>query len=172
MRTRVVLFALVIVLVSSFAAVQAQDEMMAVVCDSDLILSLYVAEYSFGFAAVHGQLMTDMPDMALPDLASFDKGQFAPLFDSMMSMMSEDMSGSMMSEDMMNGVVEAMSMDQMALETAMAEMMPEGSDDMMMTSLDVPTVADEPAECTALRDELRHFYTALAYSSTMMSQDM
>jgi hypothetical protein len=171
MRTRIVLFALLVVLVAGFAVVHAQDEMMAVVCDSDLILSLYVAEYSFGFAAVHDQMMADMPDMALPDLAAFDKGQFAPLFDSMMTMMNEDMTmaNSMMSEEMMTGVMEAMAMDQAEMDAAMAEMMLEGGE---MMALVTPTVADEPAECTALRDELRHFYTALAYSSMMMNEEM
>lgn len=160
---KIAVFAVLVVLVSglAFGAVGAQDAMTEkIVCDSDLILSLLSAEYNFGFAAVYDQMMMaesgDAMGMAL-DLAAFEKGQFAPLFDGMMAM-----PDSMMSEEMMNGVVEAMGMDMAELDSMM--MTPEG-----MTTLVPPVIADEPAECTALRDELRHFYTALAYTtSTMM----
>lgn len=167
---KIAVFAVLVVLVSglAFGAVGAQDAMTEkIVCDSDLILSLLSAEYNFGFAAVYDQMMMaesgDAMGMAL-DLAAFEKGQFAPLFDGMMAMMDESMAmpNSMMSEEMMTSVVEAMGMDMAELDSMM--MAPEG-----MTTLVPPVIADEPAECTALRDELRHFYTALAYTtSTMM----
>lgn len=173
MRTRFTLVVLVVLFITSFATVYAQQEMAHVVCDADLILSLYTAEYNFGFGAIHDQMMVDNPDMQLPNFEAYDTGQFAPLFASMMTMMNEDMSmpDSMMNEEMMTSVMDAMSMDQAAMDTAMGEMMPEGTDTSAMTALVAPTVADEPAECTALRDELRHFYTSLAYSSMMMNQE-
>src|SRR5688572_21746087 len=86
----VVLFAGFVGLVSR--PTQAQDEMMTHTCDSSLIALLYIAEYHYDF---HSMSM---------DLATFEKGQFAPLFDAMMSMMEDD-TGAMMAtaEPMMDG---------------------------------------------------------------------
>lgn len=168
-RLQVFALALVIVLAAGFAfnssnrVVRAQEgEMGSVVCDGDLILSLYFAEYDYNFAAVYDEMMVAMPDMAMPGLDVFDKGQYAPLFDSMMTMMTEDMAmpESMMSEDMMTSVMEMMSD-----ETMMMEAMSQGEG---MTELAALSVDGEPAECTALRTELHKFYTALAYSRQMM----
>lgn len=165
---KIAVLAVLIVLVSglAFGAVSAQDAMTEkIVCDSDLILNLLSAEYNFGFAAVHNQMMMDSGDAMSPmlDLAAFDKGQFTPLFDGVTGMMDENMimPHSMMTEEMMPGVVEAMGMDM----TEMDSMMMGGEG---MTTLVPPVVEGEPTECTALRDELRHFYTALAYTASMM----
>lgn len=157
--------------VAGVAPVAAQDTAMtSVVCDSDLILSLYVAEYYFDYGKVVDEMMMadNAGDMMLPDLASFDKGQYAALFDSMMGMMDDTMgmTNSMMSEDQMKSLTDAMamSMDDMTAMMGDAAMM-EG-----MTTLVPAVVTGEAAECTALRAELNHFYTALAYSSAMMTE--
>ncbi len=170
--TRLAVFALVVVLIAGFGAsrsVLAQDAMAAkVTCDSDLILSLYIAEYHFDFAAVEDKLMAADSSGAMMttlDLASYDKGQFAPLFDAMMANMDSSMSTGMLDDATMTGVVTAMSMDQAMMETT-----PEAMDGAMMTELAPATITGEAPECTALRDELRHFYTALANSSAMMSE--
>lgn len=155
---------LVVALAASFAwsPVAAQDEM--VVCDSDLILQWYVAEYYFNFAAVHDMLMMEAGDDAMGvDYATIDKGQFAPLFDSMMAMMDDMMMmpESMMSEDMLAGVVELMSGDMMMDDSMMM-------DD--MTMLEPADMMDEPEVCAALRGELRDFFTAIAYQNAMMME--
>jgi hypothetical protein len=180
-RFSLTLLALALVFSFAFAAgshiARAQDAtpdmMMAhVVCDADLILSLYTAENNFGFAAVMDKMMADpnMAAMVKVHAEDYDKGQFEPLFASMMSMMDSSMAttNSMMSEDTMNHVVELMSMSMDDMEKQMMESMPASLDTMAMTTLAPATVTGEPAECTALRDELRQFYTALAYSSTAM----
>lgn len=174
MRTtlsRLSILALALILVAGFAAnraVRAQDAMPKVACDADLILSLYTAEYHFDFAAIHDQMMTADPAMTSVDLNAFDKGQYSLFFDGMMAMMGDNMSMGMMDEATMTSVMDAMAMDSAAMEAAMMEMMPEGSAE--MAALVPGTVVGEPAECTALRDELRHFYESLAYSSMMMAQ--
>jgi hypothetical protein len=146
-------------------AARAQDEMAKVVCDSDLILSLFTAEYHFDYAVVHEQMMMGASDdMMGVDLAVYEKGQFAPLFDSLMGMMSSG--DTMMGSETIQSLVDAMGMDMAAMDSMMMEMMPEGSAE--MAALVPPTVEGEAAECTALRDELRHFYTALAYTNMMM----
>jgi hypothetical protein len=168
------LFALLLVAILAFSFAlpahpsSAQDEEMmgTVACDSDLVLSLYFAEYHYNFGAVYDHMMMDMPDMALPSLELFDKGQFAPLFESMMAMMDEEMMmpESMMDEEMMNSVMDVMGMmGDEAVMMAMMDEMPEG-----MTVLMPLTVEGESAECAALRAELGKFQTALAYTSIMM----
>jgi hypothetical protein len=115
--------------------------MMTHTCDSTLIALLYVAEYDYGF---HSMM----------DTATFEKGQYAPLFDAMMSMMEE---GDMMAteEPMMEG-------DMMAT----AEPMMEG--DMMM--LMPGTIADEDPACTALRAELDAFLLKALTDGMMMDE--
>jgi hypothetical protein len=162
---RLSLIAVAVLLVASLGFTQAQDDIMKITCDSDLILSLYTAEYHFNFAAVHDAMKMAPDAMAMVDLAAFEKGQFAPLFDTMMGMMDE--MPAMMSEEAMESLMSAMSMDIESLDSMMMEMSGEG-----MAALVPPVVADEAPECTALRDELRHFYTALAYSAQMMQAGM
>jgi hypothetical protein len=146
---------------------QAQDAMAEkVVCDADLILSLYTAEYHFDYAAIHDAVMTAGMDSGF-DLAAFDYGQFTSLFESMMGMMQEDMSMGMMDADAMTGLVGMMSMSMDDMATTMMESM-EGMDMSMYTSLAAVEVEGEAAECSALRANLRQFYTALAYQSGMM----
>src|SRR4051812_37510895 len=102
-RISLTVLAFVLVVGFSFASnshiARAQDatpEMTAmgkVVCDADLILSLYTAENSFGFAAVVDKMMADpaMASMVTIHLDNYDEGQLAPLFTAMMSHMSSDM---------------------------------------------------------------------------------
>lgn len=129
-RVGVVCTVLLLVLVPAFAQVQAQDTMMTHTCDSTLITLLVIAESDYGF---HSMM----------DVASFDKGQFAPMFEAMMAEMGD---GDMMesSEDMM-GEEEMMTDD--------SSMM---GDDMMMLTPGV--VADEDPACTDLRAELEAFF--------------
>jgi len=124
--------------------VKAQDEMMMThVCDSTLITLLYIAEYDYDFRSME------------LDAASFEKGQYAPLFEAMMAdMMGDDemmdsTDGEMMEGDMTEG-----------------EMM---ETDMVMLAPAVITGEDEA--CTALRAELdTFFYHAL--TEDMMGMEM
>src|SRR5690606_17988967 len=164
MRTVLVRLSLLLVLsLMGIIVVSAQDDMMEekVVCDADLILSLYNAEYYFDYAAVHDAVMMGGMDPGF-DLSQFEYGQFAPLFDGLMGMMDESMSMGMLDEEVRTGVIEmmSMSMDDMTMES-----MPEDSMMMETVTLAPGSVSDEPAACTALRDNLRQFYTALAYEN-------
>jgi hypothetical protein len=96
------------------------------------------------------------------DFAKLDYGQYTPLFDAMMKAMDNSMamSNSMMSEDTMNAVVNTMSKG----DTMMGDTMGQ------MTELKPAAMQGEPAECTALRTELNHFYTALANEGMMMAE--
>ncbi|MBZ0295898.1 MAG: hypothetical protein K8L99_25285 [Anaerolineae bacterium] len=169
-RLSVVTLLMVLLIAVTVPLVSAQDDMMmGVTCDSDLILSLYVAEAHFNFANVHDMAM--MGDDMGVDLSNFEYGQYASLFDSMMSMMDDSM---MLPNDMGMDEAERQSMADMMVmsdeEFASAMMMDDSMmDDMAM--LAPATIADEPAECTALRSELNRFYTILAYNDTMASED-
>ncbi len=131
------------------ATVQAQDdgEMMTHVCDSSTILLLFIAEYDYGY---HSEDM---------DLASFEKGQFGFLFDSMMGMMEDmdDMEDDMMMDDEAMAEVEGMMMDMMG------EM-----DDMTMLA----GFEGEDEACTALRADLEHFLTVSIYADLTMGDMM
>jgi hypothetical protein len=123
---------------------QAQDDMMTHVCDSTLIALLFVAEYDYGFTSM---------DM---DLSTFEKGQYAPLFDAMMTMM---MDGEDMGDDMADDMTEEDMGDDM-------DMM----EDMVM--LTPGNIEGEDEACTALRAELDAFlYKALTDSMMMMESD-
>lgn len=141
--TRILLSLLLIgiVSVSAFGFVSAQDDMMTHTCDSTLITLLYIAESDYGFQS------------AGMDLSTFDKGQYAPLFEEMMAMMHDDMADDEMSDDEMMDD-EEMSDDE--------EMM----DDMMM--LPVGNIDGEEEACTALREELDAFF----YDTFTMMGDM
>lgn len=153
----------------SATSVFAQDAMEEkVVCDADLILSLYNAEYNFDYAAVHDTVMASGMDSGF-DLAKFDYGQFTPLFDSMMTMMDESMSMGMLDETMMTGMVGMMSVGMEDMSTMAMEMLPEGTMAEGATTLAAGDVAGEPAECTALRENLRQFQIALAYETMIMA---
>lgn len=135
------------------ASVQAQDDgdMMTHVCDSSTILLLFIAEYDYGY---HNDEM---------DLASFEKGQFGFLFDSMMDMMMDDMDD--MDDDMMDDAA-----------MAEAEEMIMG----MMDDMDEMTMLGgfegEDEACTALRSDLEHYLTLQLYTDLtmddMMEEDM
>lgn len=122
---------------------QAQDDMMTHVCDSTLIALLFVAEYEYGFEAMS------------VDVATLEKGQFQPLFESMMAMMDGDMMDE--GEDMAEG-------DMMATEEPMME-------DTMMVTLLPGHIADEDPACTALRDELDAFLFHAFEDSLMMGAE-
>ena len=142
---RVLLIAAFALVLSAFVGfssrtAQAQDDMMTHTCDSTLIALLYIAEHDYGFHAMS------------VDVSTFEKGQYAPLFDEMMAMMGE----------------EAMGDDMMATEEAMM-----GSEDTMMGDMVMLTpghVADEDPACTALRDELDAFLYA-ALTEGMMAME-
>lgn len=127
-------------------AAQAQDggEMMTHVCDSSTILLLYIAEYEYGY---HNDEM---------DLASFEKGQFAPLFDMMMMDM-EDMGD----EEMMD-MEEAMGEAEAAIMEMMGEM-----DGMTMLG----GVEGEDEACTALRDDVQLYLVSYLYAYMMMDME-
>jgi hypothetical protein len=124
----------ILLLVVPFAVpASAQDDMGMIVCDSTLITLLYVAQHDFGYSP-------------MMDVSTFEKGQYAPLFDAMMMMEEGEMAeGEMMEE---------MTPETMMEEGEMAE------DDMMgdMMMLAPGNVEGEPAECTELRASLESFF--------------
>src|SRR5687768_16703724 len=130
--TRLTVLVALLALAIGINGVFAQDAMEEkVVCDADLILSLYNAEYHFDYAAVHDTVMASGMESGF-DLAGFDYGQFTLLFDGMMAMMDESMSMGMLDETMMTGVVGMMSMSMDDMAASMMAAMPE---DAMMTEM-------------------------------------
>ena len=140
MRKLISIALLLMFIVALSVPVSAQDGAM-IVCDSTLMTLVLVAEYSHGFHSMH-------------DLSTFEKGQLAPLFDSMMAMME----GEMMEEEMAEG-------EMMEEEMAEGEMM----DDMMM--LAPGNVTDEPTECTDLRAEVEAYLYDTLSAEMMMAED-
>lgn len=144
MKKRLGIVALLVVLLAGFAfapAASAQDDMVHV-CDSSTILLLYIAEYEFGYTNA---------DM---DLASFEKGQYAPLFDMMMD------SGEMMEEEMME-------VDEATMAEVQAEV-----DGMVMSENLLPSgIEGEDEACTALRADLEKFVLSHYLMESMMMEE-
>ncbi len=136
--------ALLVVLLAGFAfapAASAQDDMVHV-CDSSTILLLYIAEYELGYTNA---------DM---DLATFEKGQYAPLFDMMMD------SGEMMEEEMME-------VDEATMAEVQAEV-----DGMVMSENLLPSgIEGEDEACTALRADLEKFVLSHYLMESMMMEE-
>lgn len=138
MRNRVLSLSIAVCLLLTIIAVgsvptRVQAQSGNVVCDSTLITLLYAAEHDYGF---HSAM----------DLTKFEKGQFTPLFTSMMS------AGAMM------GTADAM----MAAATPGAMMatqnaMMSGTPDAMMTALKPGVVTGEDTACTSLRAEVEGY---------------
>ena len=132
MRNRVLSLSAVVCLVLTLIAVgsastRVQAQAGNVVCDSTLITLLYAAEHDYGFHSA-------------TDLSKVEKGQFTPLFTSMMS------AGAMMA-----GTPDAM------MAAATPEAMMAATPDAMMTALKPGVVQGENAACTSLRAEVEGF---------------
>jgi hypothetical protein len=126
--------------------VQAQDDMMGThVCDSTLILLLFIAQHDYGFEY-------------MMDASNFEKGQFAPLFEAMM--MGDDMMGDEMMDDMGDDMMDDMGDD----------MMDDMGDDMMMVTLTPGHIDGEDEACTTLREEIESFLVAKLLEDVMMGQ--
>jgi hypothetical protein len=145
----------------------AQDEMAKVTCDSTLVALLLVAEYEYGYVSE----MMAMEDMAMPEL---EKGQFAPLFDSIMMMNAEMMEGEMMEEgdmaahDEMLGMY--MGMDSAGMMASYAEGMGMEMGDMVV--LTPGNVEGEDATCATVRASVEQFLLAhFLTEMSMMSMD-
>ncbi len=150
MRTRLLTVLLVAVVLVSFAlvthsnqTVSAQDdEMMLHVCDSTTILMLFIAEYEYGY-------------VPMMDITTFELGQYAPLFETMMTMMADDL-GDDMDDDTADDTDRG---DDMA-------------DDMMV--LAPATIPDEDPACTELRTSVETFlyeHFLMTVGSDMIDED-
>jgi hypothetical protein len=150
MRRRFITLCTTLLFVASFAfaiALPAQpaaaQDMQPVVCDSTLVLLLYIAEHDHGFQSMH-------------DVSTLDKGQYAPWFDAMMAMMDEGMEAT--ADPMMEATAEMME------EEPMGE---ESMGDEMMTTLVPGNVAGEPELCTQVRAEVEAFLVSKLSESLM-----
>ncbi len=165
--SRFTLLAVVLALLFSFTlnvTPRVQADTKKVVCDSDLVLSLYIAENNLGFGAVEDLLMQDK-SMKMVDPTTIDTGQFTPLFETMMKNMDSSMvvKGTTMSGTDVKAIADLM---------AHPSDMMKGMDVSRYTALKPAKIAGEPATCTMLRAELNEFYTAVALHGEMMSSSM
>lgn len=136
----------------------------SVMCDSDLVLSLYIAERYFGFGGVASMLTGDQ----MLDLTQFDKGQYGPLFDTSMTTMPT----TTLSPEQMQSTASLMMMDEATLMAQMASMMPADTDVNSLSMLNAATISGEDASCTLLRNQLNRFYSILAFQDMQMGMSM
>lgn len=134
MRNRFIALCTALLFIASFALVTAIPSRPAaaqdtepVVCDSTLVLLVYIAEHDYGF-------------QPMLDVSTLEKGQYAPLFEAMMSM-----------TDGAESTAEAM------MESTPEMMGTESMGDEMMATLAPGDVAGEPELCTQLRGEVEAF---------------
>jgi len=138
-----------------------------VVCDSSLILDLYIAEHYFGFDGVMTAAMSTSNNvMTTVDLTTLDKGQYEPLFSAPMTVPAS----TVMTQDQMQTAGGLMAMDDSTFRQQMMSMMPAGTDMSSLTTLNSSAVAGENPACATLRSELNRFYTIVAFQG--MQADM
>jgi len=131
-----------------------------VVCDSDLILNLYIAEHYFGFDGVMAAVTsTSTNPPAMVDLTKLDKGQFTALFAAPIT----TVPSTVMTQDQMNAAASLMVMDNTAMMNQMATMMPPGTGVSSLTVLNSVAIPGEDPTCTNLRMELNRFNTIVAF---------
>ncbi len=155
-----VLVSLVVVM-GVLGLVQAQDTTAgSVQCDADLILNLYIAERFFGFNQVRDAMMTSgMDTSSMVDLNTLDWGQYRPWFDMNMANVSDGTRANVWTDDQVNAVSGMWMMDDSTFDSTMNA----GTDTSSMTSLTPAAIADEPAECSQLRNELRRFFRIVSF---------
>jgi hypothetical protein len=184
MRNRLVrlvlVFSLLAMVVGLGVVAQAQDTTATgVTCDSDLVLSLYVAQRYLGFNDVRNSISSTSTSPML-DLNSFNYGQYQPLFDNINNMSATGglvaeatpqvdsttnfiQPGSRWNDEWSAGVTSSLMQDDPTFEQNYLSNAFPGTDTSTMTPLASSSVAGEAAECTQLRTELNRFYRALAF---------
>jgi len=149
---------------------QAQDD-APLVCDSTLMLLLYIAEHDYDYLS--GFMMNQAEAMR-----PIDYGQYTPLIQETMAMMTAMMEEATEEEMMAMESMEAMvaPMMEMSLQELtdayMAGMAMDATDLSTFTQLPAGVVADEDPACTALRANVEQFILAhiLAESQMMMME--
>lgn len=149
---------------------QAQDEEMmdmGLACDSTLMLLIYIAEHEFDYLS--GMRMN------MPDAAPIDYGQFTPLIENtvamMTAMMEEASEEDMMAMEEMNAMAEPMMMMslQEITDAYLASMDMDAMDLGMYTELPAGVVEGEDPGCTALREEVSQFLLAHIIAESEMN---
>ncbi len=151
----IVTFALFAVLLVAPAAQAQEMTETPVVCDSTLVTLLLVAEHDYDY-------LSDMMMMDSSHMPNVDMGQFKPLIDSIIAMMTampamtDDQMQMMATEE--SQASEMMSMSDGALMQMWMKSMNMPEDDMPMNSvLTAGDVAGEDPACSALRQDVQHF---------------
>jgi hypothetical protein len=132
-----------------------------VVCDSDLILNLYIAEHFFGFDGVMAAVASNANPPAMVDLTKLDKGQFAALFVAPI----KSVPSTVMTQDQMQAAAQLMVMDTATMMNQMATMMPPNTGVSSLTVLNSIAIPGEDPTCTNLRMELNRFNTIVAFQA-------
>lgn len=145
----------------------------AILCDSGLLLNLYIADYYFNFADMRSLLLesgvnftfAQADDGSVLPLDAYAQGQYAPLFASLTTTpaLPEDTTAPPGSSDRETGLLAALMMPAEEMQAAMAALLPPGESAL----LPAPPAIEEAAACAALRGELTHFYQAVAYYNLM-----
>lgn len=155
MRTLTTRIATVLVLVALLASASlfsrnpAQAQTKKVICDADVILSLYMAESYFNLDTILTKFAATPAGKEIPvvDIASLEKGQYEPLFAALKNTKPQTM------------VVDDKGVEAILKElTAPNNKMMDGSANILKPAL----IAGEPAECSVLRAQLNFFYTLVA----------
>lgn len=154
-----VLLVLVLLLVSGFSVLQAQDTTIS--CDSDLLVNLSIAERFFGFDTLQNQMMTTNADNStVLALNTYDRGQYESLYTTQQSVMDPSIPNyGILTEEQFNNVIRSLSQDDATFDTQFNTTT--GFDAAAGTMLNSGIVADEAAECTALRTQLNRFFRAV-----------
>lgn len=142
------LVALMLVSAVALPKVQAQAEDEKIVCDSDLILSLYVASEYFNLGSVlEGLAASSATQDVTLDLANFELGQYEGRFADL------DPEDTLVDADTVTAIVAELSIPETDRMTAAVD---------PANALQLAVVTGEPAECSILRLQLNVFYNLVA----------
>ncbi len=149
-----VLLAALLVTATLFTNTQAQAQAKKVVCDADVILSLYTAESYFNLDAFLVKLAVSPAGKDIPvvDISKLEKGQYEPLFAALSK--STKPKDAILNDKGIDAIVQLLAV-------------PSSTSAMMDASgtLKPALITGEAAECSILRAQLNFFYTIVASQS-------
>lgn len=148
--------------ISSLAVSQGTGVVGDITCDTDLILTWYVADRFFGFNAVQNALVQTAPPGNVLDLNRFNRGQFAPLFDNLNTARDPatgDISGRVITPEFLSLTTVVITMDDVAFQN-FVNSVPNTAG--VAAPLVATGVAGEAPECALLRRQLQRFFAAVS----------
>jgi hypothetical protein len=147
--TIVLLLAVMVFATTLVSGVPTRAQAKKVACDSDVTLSLYIAERYFNLDAILTKLAASPAGKDLPvvDISELEKGQYEPLFAALRNI---------------DRAASDQGLDDKAIDAMLQDLTSNKMMDANSNILKPALIPGEPPQCSILRAQLNFFYTTVA----------